>query len=179
MAPVTQNPCQRCGLFHSEHVPCPVCCSFAQRGAGRELAPGTVLADRFTVREVVHRSQMSTIYRAHDRANRLARLAIKQVSVAGLPAEDQEAGRRWLAREAGLLSSLRSSHLPSLVAAFSEGDEHYVVMDFLEGKTLKELVTASGPLNSIVSFHWMSALLDLLCYLHSQDPPIVHRDLAR
>ena len=104
-------------------------------------------------------------------------VAIKQASVRGLAPDEQQQARRWLAREAGLLSSLDHPLLPNLVAAFSEGDEHYVVMPFLEGTTLKELVGQTGPLQYAEVIRWTRDLTELLIYLHSQDPPIIHRDL--
>jgi tRNA A-37 threonylcarbamoyl transferase component Bud32 len=147
------------------------------RRAGRELTQGTILGGRFEVLEVVHRSAMSTIYRARYRTDRVETVAIKQVSVHGRPQAEQEEARRWLAREAGLLSSLDHPMLPKLIAAFSEEDEHYVVMPFLEGQTLKELVAQAGPLLYPHVLSWARALTDLLIYLHGQSPPIIHRDL--
>ncbi|MGH2343945.1 MAG: hypothetical protein ACRDG4_01885 [Chloroflexota bacterium] len=131
--------CAVCGLYHRADAACPVVATLSTRSAGHDLAPGTVLGGRFEVIEVVHRSGMSTIYRARNATDRVEMVAIKQVSVHGLSPENQEETRRWLAREAGLLSSLEEPLLPDLIAAFSEGDEHYVVMPFLEGRTLKEL----------------------------------------
>jgi len=104
-------------------------------------------------------------------------VAIKHISVRGLSPAEQAEGRGWLAREAGLLSSLGNPLLPDLIAAFSEGDEHYVVMPFLEGKTLKEHVVQSGPVPLSDLLRWARALINLLVHLHGQDPPIIHRDL--
>ena len=120
---------------------------------------------------------MSTIYRARYRTDRVETVAIKQVSVHDLAPAEQAEARGWLAREAGLLSSLDHPLLPNLLAAFSEGDEHYVVMPFLEGRTLKELVTQTGRPPLPDQLQWTRALTDLLVYLHGQDPPIIHRDI--
>jgi hypothetical protein len=135
-----------------------------------------MLGGRFEIEAVVHRSSMSTVYRAQHRPLH-GPVAIKQVSVQHLCATDKAEAQRWLAREAGLLSFLDHPMLPKLVAAFSEGDEHYVVVPFFAGKTLKELVVQSGPLHPISACRWTSALVDLLIYLHGQDPPILHRDI--
>jgi Protein kinase domain len=170
-------PCGSCGLFHRANTACPVTSALSARGTGRDLAPGTVLGGRFEVLEVVHRSGMSTIYRARFRTDRIVTVAIKQASVAGLAPEEQEEARRWMAREAGLLSSLHHPLLPDLIAAFSEGDEHYVVMPFIEGMTLKEFFAREGTPPYAEMVGWTRALTDLLIYLHGQDPPIIHRDL--
>jgi hypothetical protein len=170
-------PCPSCGLYHAPNAACPVAAPLAARVGGRALAPGAILGGRFRVDAVTHRSGMSTIYRATDLREQLGTVAVKQVSVAGLSDEEQQESRSWLAREAGLLSSLKNPHLPELLAAFSEGDEHFVVMPFLEGRTVKELVVSEGPLREDYVVRWACILADVLAYLHSQDPPIIHRDL--
>ena len=170
-------PCPSCGLYHAPGTACPVAAPLAVRAEGRALVPGTVLGGRFRIDAVTHRSGMSTLYRATDLREQLGTVAVKQVSVAGLSPEEQQESRSWLAREAGLLSSLKNPHLPELLAAFSEGDEHFVVMPFLEGRTVKELVASEGPLREDYVVRWACVLADILAFLHGQDPPIVHRDL--
>jgi serine/threonine-protein kinase len=130
------------------------------RAAVHVLAPGTLLAGRFAIKEVTHRSGMSTVYMARENGG--VRVAVKHVSAAGLSAEEKAETVHWLAREAGLLSSLHNPHLPELIAAFSEGDDHYVVMPYLEGKTVKELVARDEPLPEAHALHWAESLAEVL-----------------
>jgi hypothetical protein len=51
---------------------------------------------------------------------------MRWLSVRGLSADEQREAAAWLAQEAGLLSSPQHPSLPRLVAAFSQGDDHYV-----------------------------------------------------
>jgi hypothetical protein len=118
---------------------------------------------------------MSTVYRARENGN--VRVAIKQFSASGLAGEEKAESVRWLAREAGLLSSLHNPHLPGLIAAFSDGDDHYVVMPYVAGKTIKELVSRNGPMSEDDVLRASTVLAEVLAYLHEQDPPIIHRDL--
>jgi hypothetical protein len=141
------------------------------------LPSGTLLAGRFQIAHVTHRSARSTVYRALDCRQRRRVVAVKQISVADLPAGEQAETRRWLAREAGLLSALRHPCLPPLIAAFSEGDRHYLVMPYVKGETVEAVVRKSGPLDERDVVHWMRMLADTLVYLHTQNPPIVHRDI--
>ena len=141
------------------------------------LAAGTVVGGRFEIDRLLHRSGMSTVYRARIRGQRRPLVAIKQFAVGTLPPEEQEEALRWLAREAGLLSSLRHPRLPELLAAFSEGDNHYIVMPYLQGETMKELVERGGPLGEAEVLRWAAMLADVLAFLHGQDPPVIHRDL--
>jgi hypothetical protein len=141
------------------------------------LPPGTLLAGRFQIAHLVHRSARSTVYRALDCRQERRVVAVKQITVAGLGVAEQAETRRWLAREAGLLSSLQHPCLPTLLAAFSEGDRHYLVMPYLKGETVEVVVKKSGPLDERDVLHWLRRLADALVFLHSQNPPIVHRDI--
>jgi hypothetical protein len=127
------------------------------------------------VEEVVHRSEMSVVYRAREVGG--PPVAIKHFSALRLPATERAEALHWLAREAGLLSVLYDSHLPELLVAFSDGDDHYIVMPYLEGQTIKELVAAHGPLSEGDAVQHARALAETLCYLHSEEPPVIHRDL--
>jgi hypothetical protein len=59
-------PCSVCGLHHPAGAACPVATTLPVRAAGRVLSAGTLLAGRFEIEQVTHRSQMSTVYRARE-----------------------------------------------------------------------------------------------------------------
>ena len=120
---------------------------------------------------------MSTVYRASDERAGGIPVALKEFSAAALPADERGEALVWLTREASLLSTLNHPRLPKLVAAFSEGDRHYLAMPFLQGSTLEELVSRHGPQEEARVLHWAHDLTRLLSYLHRQDTPVVHRDL--
>src|SRR5581483_9191776 len=92
------------------------------------LRTGSVLGGRFRVEDVIHRSGMSTVYRAGDQRHQGTLVAVKEFCASALTAPERAEALAWLAREAALLSTLNNPHLPRLLAAFSEGDRHYVVM---------------------------------------------------
>jgi len=110
-APVLSRCCPACGLHHAAGARCPVAVPLPVRAEGQILPVGTVLADRFEIEEATHHSGMSTIYRARDARDDDMPVAVKQV-----PAGERQEASGWLAREAGLLSSLESPHLPELLA---------------------------------------------------------------
>ena len=175
--PISARPCSRCSTFHTPQDACPVAASLARHATGPLLPVGTVLGGRFEVAEAIHRSRTCTVYRALDRARQHDTVAIKQVSVAGLAEADRREARSWLAREAGLLSSLHDHRLPALLAGFSEGDSHYVVMEYLEGETVQERVERAGPLAECEAVRLARQLVQVLVYLHRQRPPVIHRDI--
>ncbi len=169
--------CAICGLHHVPGTSCPVVGHLPVLAANSTLAPGQVVGGRFRIVGIAHRSSMSIVYRAVDERTRFQPVAVKEFSGAGLPSEERAESLKWLAREAGLLSSLSEPHLATLIAAFSEGDHHYLVMPYLAGETLKELYDRIGPLPEIDVVHWAKTLADILIYMHGQEPPIIHRDL--
>jgi hypothetical protein len=149
----------------------------ALRTSSGPLASGTRVGGRFRVQSIAHRSGMSTVYRAEDMRNQGVQVALKEFNASTLPPDERDEALSWLAREAGLLSTLAHPRLPRLIAAFSEGDRHYVVMPFLQGGTLEELIQRKGPQPESLTLGWAYTLAQLLHYLHTQDPPVVHRDL--
>jgi serine/threonine protein kinase len=86
--------------------------------------------------------------------------------------------RRQFEREALLLFDLKHQALPKVSDYFSEGDGEFLVMEFVDGLDLSELLTRNdGPFGIRQVLAWVGQLLDALAYLHSQDPPIIHRDI--
>lgn len=80
-------------------------------------------------------------------------------------------------REAQLLAGLRHESLPVIVDSFVEGARHYLVMEYIPGETVAGYVERVGPLPARQALQWALELADVLSYLHSQQPPIIFRDL--
>lgn len=90
----------------------------------------------------------------------------------------EEALRKQFEREAHLLYKLRHPAIARVIDHFTEGDGQYLVMDFIEGDDLWEMLEKRGGAFSIDEvLTWADQLLEALRYLHQQDPPIIHRDI--
>jgi len=86
--------------------------------------------------------------------------------------------RKQFEREARLLARLHHPALPRVSDHFSEGDGQFLVMQFIPGDDLSEMMTRKrGPFPVDQVLTWADQLLDALDYLHTQDPQIVHRDI--
>jgi serine/threonine-protein kinase len=72
-------------------------------------------------------------------------------------------------------------NLPKVSDYFSVGTREYLVMDFVSGRDLQEIVReqqgVNVPLKEQQVLGWASQLLDALEYLHEQNPPVLHRDI--
>jgi serine/threonine protein kinase len=146
------------------------------------LEPGQVLRERYIVRQIIGRGGMGSIYLAED--NRLpGRLcALKEVEQdPGLPDTLRSQGRDQFYREASILARLDHPNLPKVSDFFSEGERDYIVMDYVAGEDLKKLMDQARtngeflPMSDVLE--WASQLGGALTYLHSQDPPVIHRDI--
>src|SRR5215831_977236 len=136
------------------------------------VAPNTILQNRYRiVRELGH-GGAGTVYEASDqRVNSI--VAIKKT----LATRDVEA-RRAFEHEAALLANLRHQALPKVMDYFSEGDGDFLVMEFIPGYDLAELLDLrASPFPQSQVLRWAADLLRVLEYLHGQEPPILHRDI--
>jgi serine/threonine protein kinase len=141
----------------------------------RKLAAETVLQDRYRILSLLNRGGMGRVYLAEDLRFR-SRVAVKEAYLT------QEELRRAFAREAGLLHRLRHQVLPHVTDHFTEGEAQYLVMQLFVGKDLEELLAeklqeTGAPFAVNQVLRWADQLLDALQYLHSHQPPVVHRDI--
>ncbi len=141
-----------------------------------------VLKGRYILKKTIGRGGMGSIYLADDNRLEGRQCAIKQVRQdPNLTAQLRQQGRDQFYREASVLARLDHPTLPKVSDFFSEGDSDYLVMDFIPGDDLKQLMDRQRrkgnflPLKDILS--WANQLGDALSYLHSQDPPVIHRDI--
>ncbi len=79
--------------------------------------------------------------------------------------------------EAEALKKIKHSYLPRVYDIFEESGEHYTVMDFIPGTTLQQKAHAAGQIDERDVIKWAEQLGDVVGYLHSQQPPIIHSDI--
>jgi serine/threonine protein kinase len=135
------------------------------------LSPNTVLQNRYRIVRQLGRGGMGAVYEAIDQ--RLSRtVALKETLV------DSDELRRAFEHEARLLANLRHPALPKVIDHFIEGDGQYLVMEYIPGDDLADQLGKRGkPFPPGDVMRWTDELLDALDYLHSHEPPIIHRDI--
>jgi serine/threonine-protein kinase len=148
----------------------------------RTLSPGTILRERYKIVELVGRGGMGATYRAEDLRLQGRVCALKEaLPDPDVPASELKQGREQFYQEASTLARLDHPNLPKVSDYFSEGDRDYLVMDFVPGQDLKEMLTGAlregHPLPERQVLAWAAQLCSALEYLHTQDPPILHRDI--
>ncbi len=146
------------------------------------LKNGTILKDRYKVAEVVGQGGMGNVYQAEDLRLPGRQCAIKEVQPE--PNASPETHRQEQAqflREASLLAQLDHPNLPKVSDFFTDGGRDYLVMDYVPGSNLKEMIDDSRVhdqmLDVDVVMDWSSQIIDAVEYLHNQDPVVLHRDI--
>lgn len=144
-----------------------------------ELMANVILAQRYTVIRKIGHGGMGSVYLVDD--NRLPdkRWALKELDTSAF-ANTQERQDRVAAfqHEANLLASLDHPNLTKVVDCFPNGSRHYLVMDYVDGPSLRQILDArKAPFEEPRVLEWADQLCDVLSYLHSQAPPVIFRDL--
>lgn len=143
-----------------------------------KLSPQSILLQRYLIVQLAGRGGMSAIYQALDLQMGRRRVAIKEMSQENLSEQERAEAMARFQREAHLLGSLRHPNMPHIYDAFGANGRSFLVMDYIEGKTLLELLyTAGQPLPVDQVLWYADQLCDVLAYLHQQKPPIIFRDL--
>ena len=140
---------------------------------------GAVLQNRYRIlRTLSDKGGMGVVYQAEDQ--RLgSTVVVKETRYLQMKPEVRDLVLKAFFREARLLANLQHPALPRVTDYFVEGDGHFLVMEFIRGKDLEELLAERGaafPVDDVL--RWADRLLEALEYLHNHDEPIVHRDIT-
>jgi serine/threonine protein kinase len=135
------------------------------------LTSGDVLQGRYRIVQRLGSGGMGAVYEAVD--ERLdSTVALKETF-----SLDSRL-RRQFEQEARLLAGLHHSALPRVSDYFTEGDRAFLVMQYISGADLAEIIaTQPGPFPRNQVIAWADQLLDALVYLHTRDRQIIHRDI--
>lgn len=146
------------------------------------LENGTILRNRYRLTNIVGQGGMGSVYRAEDTRLPGRLCAIKEVQPdPNASFEDKKQMQAQFLQEASILAQLDHPNLPKVSDFFADNGREYLVMDFVPGQDLKEILAESrgnGRLLSVQTvLEWAGQIMDALAYLHRQDPPVVHRDI--
>lgn len=120
---------------------------------------------------------LSAIYLVQDGQKEL-RVLKEAVVPESMEVTNRDAAEKSLRREATILGQLNHNHIVSVLDHFSEGGHHYLLLQHVVGQDLRQLVRQNGPQPEAKVLDWAVQILSALEYLHTYDPPIIHRDLT-
>jgi serine/threonine-protein kinase len=125
---------------------------------------------------------MGATYRAQDLRLKGRYCAVKEaIPNPDATPDELKQSREQFYEEASTLARLDHPNLPKVSDYFSEDDRDYLVMDFVPGDDLKQMLADAlrqgHPLPERQVLNWATQLCDALEYMHTQDPPVLHRDI--
>ncbi len=145
---------------------------------GEPLPAGHLLDGRYRINKVLGVGGMGRVYLSND--TRLANrpVAVKEMIV-GEGLQEKKAVEDF-SREARVLAMLSHIGIPNVIDYFVEKSRHYLVMEYVAGGDLQHWLDKLGPGGRVAEdrvLRWSRQILDVLDFLHHQNPPIVYRDL--
>jgi serine/threonine protein kinase/ABC-type branched-subunit amino acid transport system substrate-binding protein len=143
------------------------------------LVAGNILGGRYRITEMIGKGGFGAVYKATDERFQSKRVvALKEMSDAQLSPSEKAKALQDFRNEADLLVQLNHPNLPNVSDFFEEGGKAYLVMEFVEGKTLEKIQEEqNSPLDERLVMGWALQLCTVLDYLHTQPSPIIFRDL--
>ena len=142
------------------------------------LTPGTLLSSRYRIQSVLGQGGMGAVYLAEMEALGGKKVAVKEMELKGFSREELAQAVQQFNKEASFLANLDHPNLVPVTDFFIEGEKHYLVMAYVKGETLQQRLKRFGrPFNWEQVKEWAEPLVEVLNYLHTQNPPILFRDL--
>src|SRR5215510_14186803 len=147
---------------------------------GIQLAPGTLLVDRYKITKRIGGGGMGSVYLAEDLNLANRPVAVKEMIE--MFADETARGKAIedFKREAELLAKLDHPSIPTIYQYFFDANRgrYYLVMKYIDGGDLATRQRLSGgKVDEFTVTKWAIDACDVLDYIHSQDPPIIYRDL--
>lgn len=136
---------------------------------------GEIIDGKYEILREIGRGGMSVVYLAMDkRLNK--QWAIKEFRKDKDDVSKQVALKSLL-DEANLMKKLDHPTLPRIVDIIDNRQTVYVIMDYIEGESLNKVLDAYGAQPQEAVIEWAKQLSDVLDYLHTQNPPVIYRDM--
>lgn len=146
---------------------------------GLQLGPGTLLRDRYKILRRIGGGGMGSVYLAEDVTFKRL-IAVKEMIEMFADDSAREKAIADFQREAELLAHLDHPAIPTIFDYFFDDSRgrYYLVMKYIDGGDVaSRLQAVGGKVDEPTVSQWAVEICDVLDYIHSQNPPIIYRDL--
>ena len=142
------------------------------------LTAGSTLRDNsLTIVKQIGSGGFSAIYLAQD--DEKVQYVVKESVVPDHLDEEHKAKvKEHFSREAKILLKLSHDRIANVYDHFVEDDRDYLLLEYIEGKDAREVLSEKKEQDVQTVITWVQDIVDVLEYLHSQDPPVIHRDVT-
>lgn len=146
---------------------------FGESGMSRvvygSIKDSILLNDTYRLIRQIGSGGSSIVYKAvHERLD--VTVVVKQIT-------GEFSNRVSYKAEAEILKKIKHASLPKVYDVFENEGEFYTVMDYIPGKSLRELMKEKGAQDQRSVLNWSRQLTDAVAYLHEQEKPIIHSDI--
>ncbi|MDM5329947.1 serine/threonine-protein kinase [Neobacillus sp. CF12] len=136
---------------------------------------GSVVEGKYEILKLIGQGGMSKVYLAMDkRLNK--QWAVKEIEKNSRDKNNQVFIQSAI-DEANMIKKLDHPSLPRIVDIIEHEDMIYVIMDYIEGEPLSNILEEYGAQPQDLVIEWAKQLCEVLDYLHTCDPPIIYRDM--
>lgn len=136
---------------------------------------GTIIDGKYEILKLIGKGGMSEVYLAMDK-NLNKQWAVKEIRKRGRDKNNDVIVQSAIA-EANMMKKLDHPCLPRIVDILDKDDVIYVIMDYIEGEPLNKVLEKYGAQPQENVIEWAEDLCGVLDYLHTQNPPIIYRDM--
>ena len=138
----------------------------------------TVLNGKYEIVKLLHTSGMANVYLVQD--NKLSKhWCMKEIRKSSAGTNKVE--YYSLLQEANIMKSLNHANIPRIVTIEQEGDSIFIVMDFVDGMSIRDWMSRSrsgnGRVPQEIAVTWMKQICQVMIYLHNRKYPIFYRDM--
>ena len=143
-----------------------------------KLKKETVLNKTYKVLKFLNKGSMGNVYLV-ERIKDNKQFVIKELLYTKACGIDENDTREMFFQEAEFLAKFDHHSIPKTYGTFSEENRHYIIMDYIEGKTLEEIINLSdSPILEYKAIQWIIELAEIMDYLHNSfEKPVIYRDL--
>lgn len=146
------------------------------------LQPGqSLLSNRYFIKQQLASGGQGTAYIAEERGttSSAGQIVLKEFVLPVYVDNDiRKQALEKFQHEAKTLQELNHPQIVRLQSYFIEDHRAYLVLEHVEGITLKKLVEEQGPLDEEAVRDLAKQMCDILGYLHGLNPPLIHRDFT-
>jgi len=140
--------------------------------------PVSLRMDRYRIVRQLGQGGMGRVFLAHDTALDYP-VVVKEMLPVFVSMKQKEYMEKRFRGEAKILFRLKHLSLPRVTDCFEENHSLFLVMEYIEGQNLEQLIKRHPDyqISFSVFIRWINSVLDILKYLHNQVPPVLHRDI--
>ena len=133
----------------------------------------SVLGSRYEIKGELGEGGFSKVFLAHGKEKNRD-FAVKEISKKKV---GNERAFQMLKGEAEMICKLRYPYFPQIEEMIEGQEACYIVMEYLQGENLEEMLQRRGPLPPEEVARWGRDMCLVLGYLHRLDPPLAYRDM--